>query len=181
MMNENEKVSRSHGLAVKLLQQQSDAIELPIALVPSTWKEYEKKYIAKLKQLTKSYKLEAAVFGDIDIEPNRAWEEKVSEAAGLKAVLPLWKGNRKQLVFDMIQEGIEAIIVSCNTTLGKDFLGRKITKEIVDEFESLGVDACGENGEYHTMVVNCPLFKESISLPEYTKKSYEDYCFIDWS
>jgi len=32
------------------------------------------------------------------------------------------------------------------------------------EFDRLGVDKCGERGEYHTVVTQTPLFSHSLSL-----------------
>ncbi|CAZ97218.1 ATPase (pseudogene) [Zobellia galactanivorans] len=78
-------------------------------------------YIQNLKSLTKDYDVNASVFGDIDIELHRAWEEKVSDAVNLKPILPIWKQPKKQLVLDIVDYGIEAIVVSCNATLGHDF------------------------------------------------------------
>ena len=180
MMNENGKISRSHGIPLVVLQQQAASIGVPLATCQATWAEYEVMFIETLQKLTSEYNLNTAVFGDIDIESHKAWEEKVCKAANLKAYLPLWQGQRKQLVIDMINAGIKAVIVSCNTMLGKSFLGREINLELLDELENLGVDCCGENGEYHTLVVDCPLFKNSINLPEYKKVQHENYCFIDW-
>jgi uncharacterized protein (TIGR00290 family) len=180
MMNENGQVSRSHGLPLSILNQQAAAIGIPIHGIPATWKDYEVKYIETLKSIKETYRLEAAVFGDIDLEPHREWEEKVCLAAGLKPLLPLWQQDRKDLVYQMIDAGIKAIIVSCNTHLGETFLGSAITRELVEELEACGVDVCGENGEYHTAVLDCPLFSAPIELPEYNKKTYSDYCFIDW-
>lgn len=180
MMNENGKVSRSHGLSTFLLDQQAKVIGLPIKKVPASWDEYEGKYIEALKELTEKYKLQAAVYGDIDLQPHREWEEKVCKAAGIEAILPIWQQNRKELVLKMINSGVKAIIVSCNTTMGEKYLGMEITEALVDELESMGVDACGENGEYHTVVLDCPLFSKSIELAKYTKKTYNEYCFLTW-
>ena len=81
----------------------------------------------------------------------------------------------------MIDSGIKAIIVSCNKQLGASFLGREITKKLVSEFKELDVDTCGENGEYHTLVINCPLFSNPLVLPKFKKKSNkEGYYFIVW-
>jgi uncharacterized protein (TIGR00290 family) len=180
MMNENGKISRSHGIPLAVLQQQANAIGFPLKTCQATWADYEAMFIATLQSLTSKYKLTTAIFGDIDIESHRAWEEKVCKASGLNAYLPLWQGQRKELVIDMINAGIKAVIVSCNPELGKDFLGRAIDLELLEELEKLGVDCCGENGEYHTLVVDCPLFKNPITLPKYKKVQHENYCFIDW-
>jgi uncharacterized protein (TIGR00290 family) len=180
MMNEKGKISRSHGIPLAVLQQQAEAIGVPLSTCQATWVDYETKFIETLQSLASNYNLDMAVFGDIDIESHKFWEEKVCQAANLKAYLPLWQGQRKQLVIDMINIGIKAIIVSCNTTLGKEFLGRNINLKLLEELERLDVDCCGENGEYHTLVVDCPLFKTPISLPRYKKVEHENYCFIDW-
>lgn len=180
MMNENGKVSRSHGLPLSILREQAQKMNLPIVTIPATWNEYEAKYIKALQEIKTEFELEAAVFGDIDLQPHRDWEEKVCNAAGIEAVLPLWQQNRIDLVNEMLANGIETMIVSCNTQMGEGYLGKIMTKELAEELEAKGIDSCGENGEFHTMVINCPLFSESITLPKYTKQTYKDYCFVVW-
>lgn len=180
MMNENGQVSRSHGLPLSILKQQAQKMDLPIVTIPATWNEYEAKYIKALQEIKTEFELNAAVFGDIDLQPHRDWEEKVCNAAGIKAVLPLWQQNRIDLVNEMLANGIETMIVSCNIQMGEGYLGKIMTKELAQELEAKGIDSCGENGEFHTMVINCPLFSESITLPKYTKQTYKDYCFVVW-
>lgn len=162
MMNENGKISRSHGLSLSILNQQANALEVPLCGIPASWDEYEVNYIKTLKKLKQEYQAEAVVFGDIDLESHREWEEKVCKATELSPLLPLWQQDRKELVCSMIDSGIKAIIVSCNTLMGETFLGREITKELIKELEDIGVDACGENGEYHTFVFDAPIFKKRI-------------------
>ncbi len=181
MMNENGQVSRSHGLPLDILQQQANSMNVPLVAIPSSWNDYEANYIDTLVKLKLQYRLQCAVFGDIDLQPHREWEEKVCAEAHLKAYLPLWNRNRKELLLEMIDAGIESIIVSCNAVMGERFLGCSITKEILGELELLGVDACGENGEYHTVVVNCPLFEKRIELPLFGTHRHNDYCFINWN
>jgi diphthine-ammonia ligase len=179
MMNENGKVSRSHAIPKYILQLQANAIQLPVVTVPASWAEYEMKYIETLQQIVAEYKIDAAVFGDIDLQPHRDWEEKVCAAANIKAILPLWQQDRKQLVLQMLQHGIKAFIVSCNEVMGESFLGRLINEDLISEMEAIGVDVCGENGEYHTLVVNCPLFKEEIKIKFGNKNHHGKYWFIE--
>ena len=180
MMNENGKVSRSHGLPLSILKQQAMKMQLPLEAVPATWGDYEEKFISTLKVLKNDFALEAAVFGDIDLQSHKDWEDKVCDAASIKAVLPLWQQDRIVLVNEMIESGIETMIVSCNTQMGESYLGKIVTKELASELEEKGIDPCGENGEFHTLVLNCPLFSEAIELPTYNKKTYNDYCFVVW-
>lgn len=163
VLNEEGKISRSHGIPAHILQAQAKAAGLPALLISSSWEEYETKFTAALNKLKEEFDLTHAVFGDIDLQPHRDWEEKVCANAGLTAVLPLWQQNRKQLVLAMLEAGIETIIVSCNETMGKRFIGKPITAALVEELESMGIDACGENGEYHTLVLDCPLFSKRVN------------------
>lgn len=180
MMNENGKISRSHGLPLSILHQQAQKMQLPIETVPATWGDYEEKFIGVLKKLKANFELDAAVFGDIDLQPHRDWEEKVCKAADLEAILPLWQQDRIVLVNEMIEKGIETMIVSCNTMMGESYLGKILTKELALELAAKGIDPCGENGEFHTMVIYCPLFSDKITLPTFKTVEHNDYCFVVW-
>lgn len=179
VMNEEGKISRSHGIPKHILNAQADAMQLPIYTINSSWADYEVNFTGTLQLLKNEYDLNYAVFGDIDLQVHRDWEEKVCANAGLQALLPLWQQDRKQLLIQMLESGIETMIVSCNNTMGESFLGKMLTKEIIPELESLGVDVCGENGEFHTLVVNCPLFKCRIKVLVSNKIQHNNYWFCE--
>ncbi len=179
VLNEAGKISRSHGIPAHILQQQANAIGLPIHLISSSWQDYENNFVKALQTVKTTHQLTHAVFGDIDLQPHRDWEEKVCHNAQLTAVLPLWQQNRKALVLQMLNVGIETIIVSCNTTMGEYFLGKTLTPTLIDTIEELGVDACGENGEFHTLVLNCPLFSKRIEVTRKNKILHDGYWFLE--
>ncbi|WP_422355635.1 diphthine--ammonia ligase [Roseivirga pacifica] len=178
-LNEYGDKSRSHGIPRELLVQQAKAVGLPIEFIETTWETYEERYIVKLKELREKYEFTHAVFGDIDIESHRAWEEKVANAANVKAVLPLWQGDRKELVERMITAGIKTIIVSCRKELADSLLGEVIDGSLIKKFEELGIDACGENGEYHTFVLDGPLNGTTIAVDTGSVKTHNTYAFLD--
>jgi diphthine-ammonia ligase len=177
VLNEEGKISRSHGIPSSILQQQAAAAGLPIHCISSSWEEYEQRFTKALTTLTEEYQLTHAVFGDIDLQAHRDWEEKVCAAAGLTAVLPLWQQDRKTLVHQMLDAGIETMIVSCNEVMGERFIGQLITPALVNELEAMGIDACGENGEYHTLVIDCPLFSHKIAVQVTEKLHHGNYWF----
>lgn len=181
VLNEEGKISRSHGIPANVLQAQAKAAALPALLISSSWEEYETKFTGALIRLKEEYQLTHVIFGDIDLQAHRDWEEKVCTNAGLTAVLPLWQQDRKKLVLQMLEAGIEAIIVSCNETMGERFIGKTVTAELVEELESMGIDACGENGEYHTLVLDCPLFSKRIQVEVKERKLHEHYWFATLS
>jgi diphthine-ammonia ligase len=177
VLNEEGIISRSHGIPYAILQEQANMACFHLHCVSSSWEEYEMHFTNALQELKDGFKITDAVFGDIYLEAHREWEEKVCANAGLNAVLPLWKQDRRTLVTQMLNEGIEAMIVSCNETMGERFIGQLITPALVDELESMGIDACGENGEYHTLVLDCPLFSSAISATVMEKLKHEGYWF----
>lgn len=164
VMSEEGQISRSHGIPKALLQKQADAAGIPLLAIPSSWETYEANFVEALCHAQREYGVSEAVFGDLGLQPHRDWEEKVCAAVGLEPVLPLWGWDRAALVRTMIAEGLEAVIVSCNVQMGPSFLGRTLDLGLVEELERLNIDPCGENGEFHTLVVNCPLFSERLEV-----------------
>ena len=132
VLNEEGRISRSHGIPAEILQAQSQLAGLPIYMISSSWQEYEAKFTEALAFLKSAYALQYAVFGDIDLQAHRDWEEKVCATSGLNALLPLWKQDRKKLVLQMLEAGIETIIVSCNDTMGPQFIGQTITPSLIE-------------------------------------------------
>lgn len=180
VMNESGARSRSHGLPHQLLTEQAMAMNIPLVTLASSWADYEQNFIQAISEIKQTYGAEGAVFGDIDLQAHREWEEKVCAAAGLTPLLPLWKQPRKTLVLEMLAKDIECIIVSCNATMGEQFLGRLLTTVLIEELEALGIDPCGENGEFHTLVTHCSAFNKRITIPAYTTAVHNNYWFAQW-
>ena len=59
--------------------------------------------------------------------------------------------------------------------MSEDFLGKTLTKELVKKIKSTGSDVCGENGEYHTFVIDGPIFNSKIEI-KYDKLKVENNC-----
>ena len=179
MLNENGRVSRSHAITRPVLERQAQALGVPLLTAAASWADYEAVFIRALHHVVAEFQVNTAVFGDIDLQAHRDWEEKVCHAVGITAWLPLWQQNRKDLVLHMLGQGVKAHIVSCNEVMGEHFLGRLLDVALVEELEALGIDACGENGEYHTLVVDCPLFTQPVAVDFGAKNHHGQYWFIE--
>lgn len=179
MVTEEGKRSRSHGLSSKLIRLQSEALNIPLLQQRCTWESYEgefKKVVLKMKENG----VKAGIFGDIDFQEHRDWVERVCREVGIKAELPLWGKNRKELLEEFILAGFEAIIVAVKAeVLGKDWLGKKIDKNLVRELEKKKIDLCGESGEYHTFVINGPIFKRRIKILKSNKVFKDGRWFLN--
>ena len=179
-LNEFGDRSRSHGIPKEVLIQQAQACGLPIEFSSTTWENYEVNFIEKLRSIKNSFEITHAVYGDIDIDSHRIWEEKVSNKAGLQAVLPLWQQDRLELVNQMIGTGIKALIVSCQKNLANELLGKVIDHSLLPIFNKLGIDACGENGEYHTLVVDGSLHKTDLKVSFEGFSTHGNYAFLNF-
>ena len=162
---------RSHGVSVQLMRAQAAALKLDIEFLSASWKEYEYQFIEKLTFL-KSLGIQSGIFGDIDLIAHREWEEKVCGAAGIAACLPLWNEDRLSLVNEFFHAGFKAR-VSCvdGRFLDDTFVGCEFDQSFIDRLPA-GVDACGENGEFHTFVYDGPNFINPVQWVSIGKKTY---------
>ena len=164
MAHEDGLRSRGHGLPLPLLERQAESLGLRLVTRATTWDDYEATYIAALHEL-RAAGLEGGVFGDIDLAPHREWVERVCAVAGMSCHLPLWLEPRLPLIEELLACGVRSTIVAVDARrLDKRFVGLELTRELVAELEALGIDACGEEGEYHTFVTVAPLFSAPVPL-----------------
>lgn len=180
MMIEDGHRSRSHGLRQDVVEAQASAMELPVVMRATSWGNYEASFIDVLGALTDK-DVSMGIFGDIDLQDHRDWVERVCAAVGMEAVLPLWLDNRLSVVRECIDLGIDCRIVSCKSELmGEEYLGQQLTRELAESLEQKGIDACGENGEFHTVVVNGPMFKYAIELESVGVYEHGGYWALDY-
>jgi len=164
MFNEDGGRSRSHGLRPALIAAHADRLGLEELSARCSWDTYTDEYISTLARLPERG-VTHVVFGDIVGDGHREWNERVCRAHGLTPVMPLWAQPTAQLVREFITLGGEARLVTVRAPpLDRSWLGLPLTEETVRRLEAIGVDACGEFGEYHTLVTNCPRFSSPVSV-----------------
>ena len=162
MFDETGTRTRSHGVPRALMQAQADALGLPLVAASATWADYEAVFTAQLRVFAAAG-ITHGLFGDIDLQPHRDWEEAVCAAAGLQAVLPLWQQPRRALVDELLALGYRARVVCVDARwLGADHCGRVFDAEFLASLPP-GVDACGENGEFHSFVFDGPRFAHPVA------------------
>ena len=164
MLHEDGRVSRGHGLPLALLEEQAASLGITLVTRATTWDGYEATYVSVLHELA-AKGVEAGVFGDIDLQGHRDWVEGVCDITGLTCHLPLWQEPRRRLLDEFLAGGSRATIVAVDSSkLGAEFLGLELDDAVIARLEAAGVDACGEEGEYHTMVTSAPLFTRPVPL-----------------
>jgi len=172
--------TKSHALPVSLVRRQAAALGVPLVLRGASWDDYENAFLDGLAELRDGLGLGLGVFGDIDLQPHRDWVERVCGEAGIEAALPLWLEPRRRLLDELFAAGVSATVVVVNgDRLDARFLGRRLDPALVDELEAAGVDACGEEGEFHTVVTDAPLFAAPVALHVRGTTDVDQYHFID--
>jgi uncharacterized protein (TIGR00290 family) len=179
MLEEEGKRSRSHGMPPELIQAQAKSIGLPVYTAAASWTDYETVFMSLLSK-AKILGAEVLVTGDLDIPAHGCWHEKVANNAGLKLGMPLWEMNHREAVVEFINLGFTTMIVTVNFSLGmrEDDLGRTFTHEYVKELEARGIDPCGEGGEFHTTVIDGPIFKHPIPVRKGEIIKNGEYAFL---
>jgi len=172
-----------HGVRGELIQMQSEAMGIPMIQRETTWEGYEQAFREVLSKL-RERGIEGLVTGDIDMIEHRTWTENICGEFGIKALLPLWKLDREEILKGFIEDGFESVVVCLKADAMDDsWLGRRIDKkflaDIKDYQRSSNLDICGENGEYHTFVVDGPCFQKRISITPGDKVLSEGYWFQD--
>lgn len=163
----------------ELMELQARKIGIPIAFIP-IFEPYKSSYRQQIETVRDSG-IEVLITGDIstvDGMPN--WIEEV--AAGLVEVhKPLWELDRHTILDTLISDKFKVV---CSLAYKKHFqptiAGRYLDAELISELKQLPIDACGEQGEYHTWVLDAPFFKESLQLDGTRIVDAVEYCYLTY-
>lgn len=100
------------------------------------------------------------ILGDIHLADVREWYESRVRAAGLEHVEPLWGESPAALLDEFVESGGRAVVTCVDTErLPEAWLGRIVDRAFCADIAGLDVDACGENGEYHSFAYAGPAFR----------------------
>ncbi|MEB3790199.1 diphthine--ammonia ligase [Acinetobacter sp. IK40] len=179
MLEDQGQRSRSHAMPLEIIRAQADAVALPVFMTSSSWADYETKFIALLDQ-AKQHGAEVLVTGDLDMPEHGCWHDRVTQQVGLKLGMPLWLRPHREVVEEFIQLGFKSVIVTINLKLGMQVedLGKILTLDYIQELEDRGIDPCGEGGEFHTTVIDGPIFNKAIPVRHGDIVYHEEYAFL---
>lgn len=179
MLEEQGLRSRSHAMSMEIIQAQANALGLPIITASSSWNDYETEFL-KLLAHAKQQGADVLVTGDLDMPEHGCWHDRITQQAGLKLCMPLWQRPHREVIEEFIQLGFKTMIVTVNLDLGMkvDDLGKILTLDYIQELENRGIDPCGEGGEFHSTVIDGPLFTAPIAVRKGDILYHENYAFL---
>ncbi len=176
LLSEDGKRERAHGTRPFLLQLQSEAMGIPIVHVNAAWGKYESKFKHAVGEL-KHEGVMGGIFGDIDLIEHREWVERVCIDLEIEPILPLWGLAPEAILLEFIDAGFEAIVVA--TRIKQDWLGRKFNRSFIAELKKFEFHLSGESGEYHTFVIDGPIFKRRINVSDFEQVYVNGTWFLD--
>mmetsp|Transcript_23761 Transcript_23761/g.49439 ORF Transcript_23761/g.49439 Transcript_23761/m.49439 type:complete len:251 (-) Transcript_23761:13-765(-) len=165
---------KAHPLRIQEVQAVALGLPLRKVTIPKGTTDYKAAYREGMARLG----VEVIVTGDMDLVdgmPN--WmEECAAGLEGMKIALPLWKADRVVCLERLVADSFR-VVFSCvkSPWLDKGWVGREITPGVIDEMkeiakrkppgdDALPLDIGGENGEFHTMCLNGPLYEPGLYL-----------------
>ena len=171
-----------HGVRQGILRAQCEAAGLPLRIVPIPYPCPNKTYEARMgKAVAKAAAdgLTHMIFGDLFLEDIRAYREQKLAGTGITPVFPLWQRPTVALAQAMIESGLEAYLATVDLKkLPAEFAGRKFDAQLLADLPD-GVDPCGENGEFHTCVVACPMFSKRLAVTTGERVERDGYAYCD--
>ncbi|MBI1279432.1 MAG: diphthine--ammonia ligase [Anaerolineaceae bacterium] len=155
-----QKVS-VHGVPRQLLEQQAQALNLPLKVVelpPSPSNTVYEERIAAALEPYRIQGIDTLAYGDLFLEDIRQYREQMLAKMGMQGLYPIWRENTRSLSQQFIELGFKARVVCVDLSqLSSTFAGRGFDEKFLADLPA-NVDPCGENGEFHTFVFDGPLF-----------------------
>nr|WP_306767954.1 ATP-binding protein [Stenotrophomonas sp. MYb238] len=161
--------SSMQGVREAVLRMQADAAGLPLlrAWIPQDCDNAG--YLRRMAQALDGARrrwpgLRTLAFGDLLLEDIRQWRQQQYAALDWDCLFPLFGRDTAALARQMIDAGLRARLCCVDTqVLDAAFAGRAFDHALLDALPA-GIDACGENGEFHTCVSAGPMFRAPLDL-----------------
>lgn len=118
--------------------------------------------------------IDGFVSGALASEYQRTRLEGVGHRLGLKSFTPLWHKRPMEVLRTVAGEGWDVRFAAVAAEgLDERWLGRRLDAKAIDDLQRLherfGVHPGGEGGEYETLVLDAPCFRQRIEVSRATK------------
>ena len=160
-----------HSTPSWVLKQQAEKLSVPLYEIPIPYpcsnKQYEaamEAFLNRVKELPEDSGATHFAFGDLFLEDIRQYRENKLRGTGFTPVFPVWGRDTTELAREMIDSGLRAIVTALNPMrVPEEFAGRWFDSNLLEDLPE-GVDPLGENGEFHTCVVDGPMFSSPLKV-----------------
>ncbi len=165
---------------IAVVKKQAQLIGLPLVLIalPEVFPAhdiYQQTIIDGFKNC--GLQFDGIAFGDLFCNGIADYRRQYIEPAGWECVFPLLGQSSLQLANEIIECGIQTKLVTVDSTqLDIKFCGRWLDHQLLSEFP-ITIDPCGENGEYHSLVVDAPFYQQPLNLAWLERETNTRFCY----
>lgn len=156
-----------HAVRMECLRRQAGAIGLPLHVVEIPDPCPNETYEARMREALDGARREGVrhvAFGDLFLEDVRRYREDMLRGKGIEPLFPLWHRPTAPLAREMVERGLRAWITCVDPKqLDRSVAGWRYDGDFLDRLPP-EVDPCGERGEFHTFVVDGPMFREPLNV-----------------
>jgi len=172
----------AHPLAFMKLQ--AEALGLPHYVLPVR-EPFEDGYETHLRAMQNEMGIDAVSTGDIaEVNGSPNWIRERSRPVGMEVHTPLWGRDRRLLLEQLLSHRF-TVRFSCvkKRWLTENWVGRELNEPAIAELQTVrertGLDLCGEEGEYHTLVTDGPQFSRAIQVQSYSVRATDSLAFME--
>ncbi|MEZ5924993.1 MAG: ATP-binding protein [Hyphomicrobiaceae bacterium] len=171
-----------HGTRRRLVEAQAAAVGLPVEILeidfPAPNDVYDRLMLGFVERALAGG-VEAIAFGDLYLEDIRAYRESRLAGTGLRPLFPLWGSDTRELALEMIEGGLDARLIAIDLKqVPRRFAGARFDRELLSALPA-GIDPCAERGEFHTAVVDGPMFSAPLDVVVGSIEERDGFVYAD--
>ena len=158
-INTGGKGHLANKWVVKLV---SEAVGIPAVMV--------NKDLPAIRKALKKLQADVIVSGVMTTPEHMDWYQELCGPIQVKHYAPLWGKEPLVALEEMLQAGFHMLVIEGDTALGSnaEWLGKEIDAKMISELRALKskqeINPIGEWGEYHTIVLDGPIYKKRINV-----------------
>lgn len=160
--DDNQNYIAMHMINLELIQQQADLMGLDLFVIEYVDSVSYKQKMQEFLHGCLDEDINCIGFGDIHLNDLRIYRESKLNELGIQAVFPLWNITANKILEQFFENEFKAVIINVDKKyIDESMLGTDLSNEIM---KCDAIDICGENGEYHTLVYDAPMFKSPLKF-----------------
>ena len=171
IFSENIDSYMFHTQKIELTKKQAKLMNLPI-ITKSTKgiKEEELNDLeSAVKKAIKKYKIQGITTGALHSQYQASRIQAICDKLKIKCINPSWHKDEISYLNELINSKFKVVVTKTAAEgLDNKWIGREIDKNFIEDIKVLnkkwGIHPAGEGGEFETLVLNCPLFKEELKV-----------------
>ena len=158
-INTGGKGHLANKWVVKLV---SEAVGIPAVMVNTD--------LPAIRKALKKLQADVIVSGVMTTPEHMEWYQELCGPIQVKHYAPLWGKEPLAALEEMLQAGFHMLVIEVDTALGsnREWLGKEIDAKMISELKALKskqeINPIGEWGEYHTIVLDGPIYKKRINV-----------------